>query len=181
MDSFQNYEQQFQSLQKKVYLTKEEKQDMFAKINVNGQSNPFQHRFPYIAAVLSVAFICVILVAPILLHDISLFSTERPAGSIEQNPIDLKTSLVPLILLLLLSVPGFICLYYVFKPKEQDDDHFIELFGFETMVTLLFAFLLWICKWLFPKHMYVTVFRILMLFIGITIFYFLFVFWTHSL
>lgn len=181
MESFQKFEQQFQSIQKKVSLTRKEKQDMFTEINESIQSNPIPHKFPYVAAILSVVCIFIILVAPIILQDISLFSSERPAGSIEQNPIDLKTSIVPLILLLLLSVPGFICLYYAFKPREQDDDRFIELFGFETLVTILFAFLLWICKWLFPNHLYITIFRVIMFFIGSTIFYLLFVFWTQSL
>ncbi|MEB1807142.1 MAG: hypothetical protein LPK26_07550 [Bacillaceae bacterium] len=82
----------------------------------------------------------------------------------------------PILILFLFSVIGFICFYFAFKPRKNDYESFIDLFGYESFLTIAFAVLLWLCRKILPETAAIFVFRTIIFTIGIVIFYYLFLF-----
>ncbi|WP_096187084.1 hypothetical protein [Evansella halocellulosilytica] len=178
------FDEEFHSLSRKITLKDKEKKDILHQVNEKMDDHSLkvkrkEHRsyYPYYAAYATAILLLVIIFSPTIIQ-----LSEQTGFNLSQienirTPDVSITMLIPLFILLLFSVPGFICFYYAFKPHQHDDDSFLDLFGYETILTLIFMFLLWVCKKILPKNLYVTMFRIIVICIGIVIFYLIFIFW----
>ncbi|MFA9558679.1 hypothetical protein ACERII_15335 [Evansella sp. AB-rgal1] len=175
------WDDQFQGLHKKVTLHKKEKATLLYKLNsqITRMENKTKthQRFTYYAVLTTSFLLLFILLSPSFINYTHGSGVELTGLGVNFS----KETAIPFILLLLFSTPGFICFYYAFKPHENDDDSFLDLFGYEMSVTLLFIFILWICKKLFGPSQYVTIFRIIVFLLGLTVFYLIFVFWQSML
>jgi hypothetical protein len=65
----------------------------------------------------------------------------------------------------------FICFYYTFRAYKQDDKTYVDIFPHNTFIysLIMFQFILWVCKKIFPQHRYIQAFRVITFIYGLLI------------
>lgn len=178
------FDHQFASIKRKMTLTDIEKNDVLQQINkkINSplkseKSKSIHSRYTYYVALSTALLLLTILISPGFID----FSQKTGMSFIEIEKITIPQFSValigPLFVIALFSFVVFICFYYAFKPKQDDDDSFLDLFGYETVVAFIFIVIFSILKKIMPKKWYIVTFRLLMFTIGFSLVYFIFIFW----
>ncbi|WP_216830935.1 hypothetical protein [Alkalihalobacterium elongatum] len=182
------YDEHLRALGQKATMSEVEHTEVRRKLNDIISREPLNKDFhnlnsvkkTYIIALTFASILMIVLFVPSLVgflqgneHAVP-YEVIDTGGAVDQVEDSRKSiGIGPMIILLLFSGIGFICFYFAFKPRKNDDKSFLELFGYESFLTIAFAILLWICKKTLPETVYVFVFRAIVFAIGITIFYYL--------
>ncbi|MDE5415360.1 hypothetical protein [Alkalihalobacterium chitinilyticum] len=185
------YDEHLRTLGQKATLSEVEFTETRRKLNERISKDPLnkegQKMSPikktYMIAVTFASLLFIVLFVPSLIELLQGNEHAVPhevidtSGTVEQAGGSKKSiGIGPIVILFLFSVLGFICFYFAFKPRKNDDESFLDLFGYESFLTIAFAILLWFCKKILPEVAALFVFRTIVFAFGIIIFYYLFLF-----